>query len=162
MDTDADRAEREQLTSWVDHLRRYSDAVDLAAPPAAQGTETRLRVSRLPSFMSPRCIRIDVRSEVATLTWFNGATTTSALLPRAQVERSGLLDAVESAIRRPRAQALGLDGETVLLELADRSGYRGIACWRPSASRDADVLAVTERAVAFATQFCSPPANGGW
>ncbi len=162
MDPDLDRAVRDELASWVDHLRRYSDPVDLAAPSAAQGAETRLRISRLPSFMSPRGVRIDVRSADATLTCFNGSATVSALLPRAQFERSGLLDAVESAINCARMQTLGLDGETVLLELADRRGYRGIACWCPSPTRDADVLAVTERAVALATQFCAPPVNGSW
>lgn len=162
MDPDVNRAVRDELASWVGSVRRHGDAVDLAGPSAAHGAETRSRISRLPSFMSPRGVRIEVRAEDASLTHFKGPASVTAILSRAQFDRSGLLGALESAISRDRALAHGLDGETVLLELADRRGYRGISCWCPSTTRDADVLAVSRLAFALASEFRSPLAHGGW
>lgn len=151
-----------EIASYVVRVRRDGDPADLASPAPIQGTVTRLRISRLPSFQRPRGVRIDVRTDDATLVRFHGSAATSALLSRAQFDGSGLLDALESVIGRARLRNLGLDGHTVLLELADRTGYRGMTSWSPSTTRDADVFAVTALVNAFAAKFFAAPADGSW
>lgn len=162
MEPDVFRDVPDEIASYVDHVRRDGDPADLASPAPTRGTVARLRISRLPSFQPPRGVRIDVRTDDATLVRFHGSAATSALLSRAQLDRSGLLDAIERAISRARLRNLGLDGHTVLLELADRTGYRGMTSWSPSTTQDADVFAVAALANALATQFCAAPAHGSW